>query len=119
MEFSEETKKQILEGLLKIIARIADKEYQKRVWIRGEGPECDDFDETVNSLLDPADAVLEDYKNFNISKHQYELFKKFQDNFKIFAPEHDYPQEFIDDPEWDRIVEMAGEVLKAFNFQKK
>jgi hypothetical protein len=40
-------RKQILASILETIKGISDKEYQKRVWIRGEGTEVDDFDETL------------------------------------------------------------------------
>lgn len=35
----------ILNSILETIKCILDKEYQKRVWILGKGPEVDDFDE--------------------------------------------------------------------------
>lgn len=36
-EFSHEVKKQILEGFIDIFTRISNKEFQKRIWIKGEG----------------------------------------------------------------------------------
>jgi hypothetical protein len=33
--------------------------------------------------------------------------------------EYYLPQLFIDTPEWGKIMEMAKEVLKAFNFHKE
>ena len=43
---------------------------------------------------------------------------KFLNEFRTFADENNYPEEFIDTPEWARITEMAKEVLKAFDYQK-
>ena len=52
-----ESKKQILEFFLEIVEGISDKDYQGRVWIRGEGPECDDFDETVCNFFQDGDGI--------------------------------------------------------------
>ena len=38
-------KKQFLDSLIHNIARLSDEKYQERVWVRAEGPECDDIDD--------------------------------------------------------------------------
>ena len=118
MKLTDEAKKDILNFVLKLVAAIADKEYQKRVWIRGEGPECDDFIETACHFSNEGNGVLEDYKDFGITESQYKTLKMFRDEFEAFSDENDFPEVFIDTPEWGRITEMAKEVLKAFNYQK-
>ena len=116
-------RKQILVSCLETIKDISDKEYQKRVWIRGEGPEVDDFDETVCDFFGDGDPIIENYKDFEITDRQYHLLVKFRDEFDAFcrgpALEYYLPQLFIDTPEWEKITEMAKEVLKAFNFHKE
>ncbi len=111
-------RKQIIESCLENIAAISDKEYQKRVWIRGEGPEFDSFDETVCIFFGDGSAIVENYKNFPITCQQYQVLKKFHDEFDVFADENDFPELFIDTPEWAKIMESAKEVLKAFNYKK-
>jgi len=37
--------KNIIRNFLKNISHISDKNYQKRIWIKGEGLECDSFDD--------------------------------------------------------------------------
>ena len=112
-------RKQILASCLDLVAGISDKEYQKRVWIRGEGPEVDDFDETACNFFQDGGGVLEEYKNFGITKTQYQLLKKFRNEFEAFSDVNDLPQEFIDTPEWETIMNLAKEVLESFNYQKK
>jgi len=111
-------RKQILETLIRITDHIADKKYQKRVWIRGEGPECDDFDETVNYFFGEIDSILNEYKEFGITENQFQVLKNFRDKFEAFSDKNNWPSEFIDTPEWNEITEMAKEVLKAFNYDK-
>jgi hypothetical protein len=110
-------RKQILEGFLDNLYRISDKEYQKRIWIEGRGPECHNFDEAVCDFFGDGDPILENYKDFGISEDQYQILKKFRDEFEIFSDNHDLPQVFLNTPEWARIMEMAKEVLKAFNYK--
>ena len=108
---------QALISFLKIIEGISSKEYQKRVWIEGSGPECDDFDETVNCFFDNGRPILENFKHYDITEDQYSILNFFFNMFEAFSDEHDWPAEFIDTPEWTKITEMAKEVLKAFHWK--
>jgi hypothetical protein len=111
-------RKQIVATLLRILSHISDLEYQQRVWLRGEGPEVDDFDETVDFFFDLGDPILKDYKDYGISKEQYQLLKEFRGIFEAFADTHFHPLEFITSSEWETIRDRAKEVLKAFNYTR-
>lgn len=113
------SRKQIMETFVRIMKHISDKDYQKRIWIRGEGPEVDDFDETVCHFFQEGDGIIEKYKDFELTEHQYQSLKKFRDHFKAFSEENDLPEEFIDTAEWNGIMNMAKDVLKTFNYEKK
>ncbi len=115
---TDENRRYILTQFLRDISHITDKEYQKRVWIRGEGPECDDFEETCCHFFDDRDPLLEQYKDFNITERQYTILKKFRDEFEVFSDENNWPEEFIDTLEWAQIMKMAKEVLEVFNYPK-
>jgi hypothetical protein len=109
-------RKQIMETFIRMIDHISDKEYQKRAWIKGEEA---DFDEAVCLFFGESDSILENYEAFGITEAQYKLLKKLRDKFRIFADKHDFPEEFIDTAEWAKIMALAKEVLKTFNYQKK
>lgn len=108
-----------METFLRIIDHISDKEYQQRIWIRGEGPEVDDFDETVCHFSQLGDGILEDHVDFGLTECQYRLLENFRSKFEMFYREHDFPQEFINTPEWKKITDMAKEVLTAFNYRRR
>jgi hypothetical protein len=122
LKYTEERKKRILYNYLTSIFIISDKEYQKRVWIRGEGAEVDEYDETVCHFFDDGDPILEAYKDYHITEEQYILLKKFRDEFEVFddsdVAEDSLPELFIDTPEWETVMNSAKEVLKAFNYKK-
>ncbi|MEN9654289.1 MAG: hypothetical protein RL235_401 [Chlamydiota bacterium] len=111
-------RKQIIEMFIRIIYHISDKDYQRRVWIRGEGPEVDDFDETVCHFSQEGDGIIEKYKDFGLTEHQCQILKNFREQFKAFYDENDFPEEFIDTPEWSKIMDLAKGVLRAFNFKQ-
>jgi hypothetical protein len=118
MKLTNEAKRDILDFVLGRVAAIADIEYQKRVWIRGEGSVIDDFDETACHFLHEGAGILEKYKDFEITETQYQQLKKFRDEFKVFSDKHTWPHKFIETPEWEKITEMAKDVLKSFNYSK-
>lgn len=113
-------RKQILASCLDVISGISDVEYQKRVWIRGEGTKVDDYDETACNFFQDGNGIIEHYKDFGLTIHQYEVLRNFRDAFDEFCsgPGLVYylPAVFIDKPEWIKIVDMAKEVLRAFNY---
>ena len=112
-------RKEILDEFLYNVRIISDKSDQKRIWIEAKGPECQDFDDAVNIFFDDGDPILKKYKEYGITENQYQLLKKFRDEFEVFADNNDLPEEFIDTPEWERIMSLAKDVLKAFDFQKE
>jgi hypothetical protein len=111
-------RKSILMSFLDNIHRISDKAYNKRVWIDGAGPECHDFDEAVNDFFWDGPLILESHKDFGITDSQYKILAKFRDEFRKFSDDNDFPEEFIDTPEWAKIMELAKDVLRAFNYSK-
>ena len=111
-------KKQILECFLANIFRISNKKYQIRIWIKGLGPECHNFDDAVCDFFEEGNSIIEHYQDFGITEHQYRLLKKFREVFDTFCDDNDYPEEFIDTLEWDNITKLAQEILIAFNYQK-
>ncbi|MBY0530003.1 MAG: hypothetical protein K2P51_07410 [Rhabdochlamydiaceae bacterium] len=118
MSLTEEDKNHILSEFLRIILHISDKEYQKRVWIRGEGPEVNDFDETICHFFDDGDPILKNYKIYGISENQQNLLQEFRKLLKSFSDENYWPPMFIDSPEWTNITIRAKEVLQSFNYSK-
>ena len=118
MEFSKETRNKIVNGFIDIFTRLSSKEFQKRIWIRGEGPEVDSFEDVVCDFFTECDSILENYEEFGLSETQYDLLRRFRDTFQAFTDENDWPESFIDSPEWNKITEMAKGMLIAFNYKK-
>ncbi|GAB4194572.1 MAG: hypothetical protein Tsb0015_17520 [Simkaniaceae bacterium] len=116
---TEDDKKFILKEFLTNIANIANIKYQRKIWIEGKGPEVQDFDEIVDYFFLEGDDILKNYKKFDITEQQYQLLMKFRDAFEIFSDENDFPEKFIDTPQWNNIVSMAKEVLQAFHYPKE
>lgn len=110
---TEDNRKDILNSFLETIKSISDIEYQRKAWIRGEPPGTD-FDETVNNYSLDAEGILEHYKDFEITETELQVLKKFDEQFRDFYRKNNWPQEFIDTPEWEKIMNFAKNVLKSF-----
>ena len=112
-------RKQILEEFLCNLYIISNKSYQKRVWIEAKGPEVHSFDNAVCDFFDLGEYIFDNYKGYPITEQQ-KLLDKFRKDFETFVDgKRPYlPEDFIDTPEWERIINLAKEVLKAFNYQK-
>lgn len=117
-------RERLLNNFLENIAGISDKQYQERVWVRAEGPECDDIDDSVGYFFDDGDPILEKYKEYGINDNQYEILmklsKKLWDFSRAYGVHYPYKstEKLISMPEWQEIRELAKEVLQAFNYQK-
>lgn len=118
-------RQQILEEFLKNIVRLSDEKYQERVWVKAEGPECNDIDDSVCDFFDDGNPILEKYKDYGISESQYRLLmtlheklRKFTDAFGIYSPEKS-TEKLIQLSQWQEIREISKKVLKSFNFNKK
>lgn len=120
MNIDEETKKTMLNNLLRDIWHVSNKEYQKRIWIEGKGPQCDDYDETSMGILDDGEIIIKESKYFKVTDRQHEILKFFWDEYQSFSNgigfELYLPERFIDTPEWTKITVMAQEVIKAFDY---
>ncbi len=115
-------RKYALLSLLRIIYGISDIEYQRRVWIRAEGPECDDYCETVNNFFSFIKEVLGEHSKYDLTESQFDALLNFSSDFEYFNDNHDCPMEPVeqpDTPEWATIREEAKEVLKTFNYQHR
>jgi len=118
-------KQQRLYSFIENIAYISDEKYQERVWVKNEGPECDDIDDTICDFFDDGDPILEKYEDFGITKDQYALLIKLRDKLDKFIDEYGiYSQQLCTEkliklPEWKEIREISKKVLEAFNYIQK
>jgi hypothetical protein len=114
-------KKQNAKTVLVDLARIADKDYQKRVWIEASSPnECDSFDDAVCDFFQGSEDLFEKRINFDITDYQFLLLSDFRAVFDDFVCSSVRPyldKDFIDTPEWDKIVKKAQQVLDAFGYK--
>ena len=107
-------RQQILESMIDSIHQFANKEYQYRVWIRGEGPEVDDFDDAVCNFLPLVNDIVKNVVEYKITDQQRVILIKFRDEFDRFCDDNDYPEEFIDSPRMGRDHRPCTRCFKSF-----
>ncbi len=94
------------------LAYMADRDYQIRVWAKGEGPECDSFDETMNEFDYNMQIIQLEYKKYGLNDEDLNFLQNLEkkiDDFSEIAAQFDRDAEFINDPKWLEIVEISKE----------
>lgn len=90
---------------------LADKEYQERVWVRGEGEEVSSFVEAGCGLYDDTGLIdlLEETPSgrYVISKQIDDLLRQLDQLTQKFAGQC-YSPEIIQLPEWSTVLELAA-----------
>jgi hypothetical protein len=116
-----ENKKQFLDSFIQNIACLSDERYQQRVWVRAEGPECDDIDDAVCDFFDDGNPILEKYQEYGINENQYKILMKlhsklrtFTDTFGVYSP-FKSTEQLISLPQWQEIRNTSKRVIEIFN----
>ncbi|MEI8300775.1 MAG: hypothetical protein WCG10_04085 [Chlamydiota bacterium] len=116
---------QILEEFLKNIGCIADEQYQQRVWVRAEGPECNDIHDAVCDFFDDGNPILEKYQDYGITSSQlnalwtlHRELSEFTDMEGVCNP-YKSTEKLVQMPKWQEIRNLAKQVLEEFNFHQK
>jgi predicted nucleotide-binding protein (sugar kinase/HSP70/actin superfamily) len=109
-------RKQIMTTFLLAISRLADEDYQKRIWIQELGPECEDYADFINYFLYEGREILKDPLNFNLKSNQLAKLKQLQKEVEEFNKKNSTcPEKFTSCFDWKKIINTAKEFLKSFN----
>ena len=110
----------IMIQLIRAIGYISDLEYQKRIWIRGEEPEVNNFEETIDFFLDDYEGFKDlatRHKEYGLSDEEFEFLKQFYqkiyDYNELFDGKTD--AEVVEDPKWHEVVALAKIVHKKLH----
>jgi len=95
---------------------ISNAQYQKRVWVKGNGPECDCYIENMCRLGGDYDCLFEAPKEFGYTEEQLNLLTQLW----TLLDEYDEPgegtdAEIVNDPEWDKIRQFAKKTLESIS----
>ena len=112
-----------LRKVLGVVADIGDREFQERVWIRGEGPEVSSFDEIMCTLFDDSqlDALIDECRSLGLHKEGIDGLAGLRDALNAYPDREDRSSdaEIVRDPKWIEITERANEVLARFPFKRE
>lgn len=106
-----------LANILSVVAQLADKGFQERIWLRGEGPEKSSWEETYCQMFDDFD--LNGYlsnRDSSLSDEQYNMLKKLRDALERFGSDAqvvDDTQELLASPDWHEVIRIAKDTLKS------
>jgi hypothetical protein len=109
-----------LKAILQCIIELCDKEFQKRVWIEGKGPEISSFDELMCRLFDDYDFEKSIYVydiSDEVRKNLIELSSLLSDQKEVDTIRK------LNTEEWNNIIqktliskeEVENEILSLLN----
>ena len=109
----------LLLHLFEAIEEVSDAEYQVRIWVKGEGPECSSFVEVMCSFFDDAQAgyVLENHKEFGLSPEQTKALETLffaLSEYSKNTPDIMLDADVVKDPKWIEIQHIAKNTVVVF-----
>lgn len=110
-----EKRKQILQVLLQKLSHLGDQEYQKRMWIDGQGSKDNDFKAHIDYFFYKGWSLLKNYKELKFTDDQYSLLSNLRGQIILFQNKKVPIQEILNFPDWKKIVALAKEVLQTFD----
>lgn len=109
-----------LDPMMNIFSMLANREFQERVWVDGSDSQVGSYRLVLESYFSIASKVLKNPRKYEITDIQYEVLKKFHEEFETITNIHKdiWFGYLIETPEWNKIVQMAQEILISFNYKK-
>jgi hypothetical protein len=104
-------------AVVNVLEEFSSREFQERVWLRGEGPEVSSYDEAVNRFFDDyaADELINVlWHQGGLDNDQRKKLAEFRDLLEVFnklLPEVPHPREVLGNPEWPRVRAAARNAL--------
>jgi hypothetical protein len=105
----------VLCSLIHRVAEFADREYQRAIWLEGEGPEVSSYSDAMLGVLDDASQIFGDLGlHYGLTREQTTALEEFRDALRRFQDkvrESDWKGDdlyIISDSEWPKIVDLAA-----------
>ena len=103
--------KNIKKLLIDIIKTISDTKFQERIWVRGEGPEVNSFDEEINNFFDTLEAIdFSKKEEYGLSEKQVNSICMLRDSLDSYCdtlPLIGDDRKILKDPKWREITSLA------------
>ena len=95
------------------IQEIADRDFQNRIWIKGQGPQDSSYVELMCRLFDDKhfDAFLKNSTTLELSKELLYKLLVLKEKLEKYQGKKKESQ-IVNDPQWIKITVIAKEALK-------
>lgn len=97
------------------LEELSDIEFQKRVWVRGEGPEVSSYSEAVCQLFDDTAIgdFLDDTENGVVLSEELDSLLRELSNILDLIDYRIGASNIIKHPHWPKVRQLAADALKA------
>jgi len=112
-----------LNAIEEFLEELSDEEFQRRVWVRGEGPEVSSHTEFMCGLFDDYsfDSFLdESWSEFGFSQNLHDQLQKIRTQLNQYLEQHPLLEDaaIVDDPSWREISQMGAIALKRLKAER-
>jgi len=122
--FSNEIRKSRLAGFLWHVKQLSDKELQAKAWVR--------LEESVRWMMDMSTVIddffddggfLAEYRELGVTEEQLQLLMELYGRLALFLKFYwveclpKEVEQLIALPEWQAIVNLSQEILRAFDYK--
>jgi hypothetical protein len=95
----------------------ANKAYQWRTWINAEGPECSSYEDDICNFCQAYEYYHSRLSEYELTETQKQAVEQLKSAIDYFL-EHDQYKfdipDFIEEPEWDKVVQSARKAVLEF-----
>lgn len=110
--------KEVLENIYNDLLELSSKDLQISYWLVGEQGKISGYTELMCRLFDDDDFDLfveKDVVDLKVSNEFVQELRLLRDQLNSYSEETKTREEIINDPEWQKIVRQARNVISLWN----
>lgn len=115
-----DTKRNVLHEIYSLLAEFSDRDYQKRVWLEGRGPEVSCFADATIGFISGVEidhVIGVEWGQWDLPVEPLQLLREFRKKLGEYVDKSgsDPPiDQVLTDPEWDKVSQLAARVMESF-----
>lgn len=114
MKISEEDKKEVVKTILEVVAVFTRQDKRPNALPPSL---VIDLPKLFYLFFDYADYLVKNYREFGLTEHQYQIFKKFYDSLESTSNEYDNSKQ-VSAQKWEELSQLAIGVVEVFKHRK-
>jgi hypothetical protein len=114
-----------INSIVTVLEEFASQEFQKRVWLRGEGPEVSSYEEVVNRFFDDYainELIDVEWRQAGLTEEVRKTLTTFRNTLEEFnelVPVLPHPKDILRNSKWPQVRKAAQDTLNELKKRTK